>query len=58
MRILLYSKSLLRFELGYGKMENIIITKSLKRKLDDVVLHEQVENGTAVNNNLNANQID
>ncbi len=39
-------------------MENIIITKSLKRKLDDVVLHEQVENGTIVNNNSNANQID
>ncbi len=55
---MLYSKSLLRFELGYGKMENIIITKSLKRKLDDVVLHEQVENGTIVNNNSNANQID
>jgi hypothetical protein len=39
-------------------MENIIITRSLKRQLDWVVLHEQVENGTAINNNWSANQED
>ncbi len=39
-------------------MENKIITKSLKKQLDQVVLHEQVENGTFVNNNLNVNQVD
>jgi hypothetical protein len=39
-------------------MENIIITKSLKKQLNHVILHEQVENGTAINNNLNANQTD
>jgi hypothetical protein len=29
-------------------MENKIVTKSLKRQLDQVVLHEQVENGVAL----------
>jgi hypothetical protein len=33
-------------------MENIIIIRSLKKQLNQVVLHEQVENGTAINNNL------
>jgi len=33
-------------------MENKIITKSLKRQLDQVVLHEQVENGSIIINNL------
>jgi hypothetical protein len=39
-------------------MENKIVTKSLRRQLDQVVLHDQVENGTTINNNLIANQID
>jgi len=39
-------------------MENRIIIKSMKRQFYHVVLHEQVENGDVVNNNLNANQID
>jgi hypothetical protein len=39
-------------------MENQIVTKSLRRQLDQVLLHEQVENGVAINNNLNANQED
>jgi hypothetical protein len=39
-------------------MENIIITKSLKSQLDQVIVHEQVENGVAINNNLNEDQID
>ncbi len=39
-------------------MENKIVTKSLRRQLDQVVLHDQVENDTTINNNLIANQID
>jgi hypothetical protein len=35
-------------------MENIIVTRSLKGKLYQVVLHENVENGDAISNNLNA----
>jgi hypothetical protein len=38
--------------------EKKIITRSLKRQLGQVVWHEQVENGTTINNNLNANQVD
>ncbi len=41
-----------KFELGCGEMENIIIIRSLKKQLNQVVLHEQVENGAAINNNL------
>jgi hypothetical protein len=36
---------------------NKIVTKSLKNQLDHVIVHEQVENGTAINKNLSANQI-
>jgi hypothetical protein len=36
-------------------MENRIVTKSLKIQLEKVVLHEQVENGATISNNLNAN---
>jgi hypothetical protein len=39
-------------------MENKIIIKSSKRQLNQVVLHEQMENGIAINNNLSANQVD
>jgi hypothetical protein len=39
-------------------MENRIVTKSLRRQLDHVIKHEQVENGAAINKNLSANQID
>jgi hypothetical protein len=39
-------------------MENRIVTKSLKRKLNQVIIHEQVENGTTINSNLNVDQID
>jgi hypothetical protein len=38
-------------------MENIIVTRILRRQLDKVIVHEQVENGVAINNNLNVNQI-
>jgi hypothetical protein len=37
-------------------MENKIVTRSLKTKLDQVLLNEQVENGTTISNNLSANQ--
>jgi hypothetical protein len=57
-KILFPCKSLFKFELGCGDMENRIIIKSMKRQFYHVVLHEQVENGDVVNNNLNANQID
>jgi hypothetical protein len=49
---------LFKFELECGKIENKIVTRSLRRQLDHVVLHEQVENGIATSNNLNANQVD
>jgi hypothetical protein len=39
-------------------MENKIIIRSLKRQLDQVVLHEQVENAAAINKNLSADQVD
>jgi hypothetical protein len=39
-------------------MENIIITRSLKRQLNQVIVDEQVENGITINNNLSADQID
>jgi len=33
-------------------MENRNVTISLRRQLDQVVLHEQMENGTDISNNL------
>jgi hypothetical protein len=41
-----------KLELECGEMENKSVTKSLRRQLDQVLLHEQVENGVAINNNL------
>jgi hypothetical protein len=35
-------------------MENKIINRSMKGKLDKDVLHEQMENGVAIINNLSA----
>jgi len=49
---------LFRFELECGNLENIIITKSLKRQLNQVIVHEWMENGITINNNLSADQID
>jgi hypothetical protein len=48
---------LFKFELKCGEMENKIVTKSLRRQLDQVILHEQMENGTTVSNNLNVDQV-
>jgi hypothetical protein len=39
-------------------MENKIVTRSLKRQLDQVVWHEQVENGVTISNNLIVDQVD
>jgi hypothetical protein len=39
-------------------MENIIVTTTLRRQLNQVILHEQVENGVAISNNLSADQVD
>ncbi len=47
-----------KFELECGEMENKIVIKSLRRQVDQVLLHEQVENGVTINNNLNADQVD
>jgi histidinol dehydrogenase len=49
---------LFKFELGCGEMENRIVTRSLKKQLNQVVLHEQVENGIAISNNLSADHVD
>jgi hypothetical protein len=38
-------------------MENRIITISIKRQLDQVIIHQEVENGVAINNNLSAYQV-
>ncbi len=46
-----------KFELGSWKMENKIIIRSSRRQLDQVVLHEQVENGVAISNNLSVDQV-
>ncbi len=39
-------------------MENRIVTISLRRQLDQVIVHEQVKNGAAINKNLSVDQID
>jgi hypothetical protein len=39
-------------------MKYRIVSKSLKKQIDQVILHQQVENGTAINNNLSVDQID
>ncbi len=39
-------------------MENRIVIKILRKQLDHVIIHEQVENGIAIIKNLSANQID
>ncbi len=38
-------------------MENRIVSGSLKRQLNHVVLHEQMENGIAISNNLSVDQL-
>jgi hypothetical protein len=48
---------LFRFELECGEKENQIVTKSMKRQLDQVIIYEQVENGVAINKIVNTNQI-
>ncbi len=47
-----------KFELECGDMKTRFKTSSLRRQLDQVLLHEQEENGTAINNNLNVDQED
>ncbi len=58
MKILFLCINLFRIELECGEMENKIVTKSLRRQLDHVIPHEQVENGTIVHSNFNANHMD
>jgi hypothetical protein len=38
-------------------MENKFLITSLRNQLNQVVLHEQVENGITINNNLSADQL-
>jgi hypothetical protein len=38
-------------------MENIIVPTILNRQLNQVILHEQVENGATINSNFSPNQI-
>jgi hypothetical protein len=45
---------LFKIELKCGDMENKIVTRSLRRQLDLVIIHEQMENGTAINSNIKA----
>ncbi len=47
-----------KFEFERGEMENRIVIKILRKQLDHVIIHEQVENGIAIIKNLSANQID
>jgi hypothetical protein len=53
MRILFKCKSLFKFELECGEMENRIVNRSFRRQLNQVLSHEQVENGVTINSNLN-----
>jgi hypothetical protein len=46
------------FELECGEVENIIVTRNLRRQLHQVIVHEKVENGVAIYSNLSADQID
>jgi len=39
-------------------MENKIITESLEKQLNQVIIHEQVENGTTISMNLSIDKID
>ncbi len=39
-------------------MVSRIVIRSIRKQLDQVIIHEQVENGVAINKNLNAYQID
>jgi hypothetical protein len=39
-------------------MVNKIANRSLNKQLDEVIVHEQVENGVPINKNLNADHID
>jgi hypothetical protein len=39
-------------------MENKVVTISLRRQFDQVILHEQVENDATIHSNLSAHQED
>jgi hypothetical protein len=57
-KILFLCRDLFRIEFECGKMENKIVIRSLRRQLDHVILHEQVENGATINSNLSINHMD
>jgi hypothetical protein len=39
-------------------MENKIVTRSLRRQLDQVIVHKQMENGATINNKFSVDEID
>jgi hypothetical protein len=39
-------------------VENKIVTRSLKKQLDQVIIHEQVENDITINRNLSVDKIE
>ncbi len=39
-------------------MENRNVIKIMRRQIDQVIIHEQVENGVAINKNLSVDMID
>lgn len=47
-----------KLELECGEMEIRIITRSIRRQLDQVIIHQEVKNDVAINNNLSADQVD
>jgi hypothetical protein len=58
MVILFKCKSLFKLKLECGEMGNRIVNKSFRRKLNQVLLHEKMENGVTINNNLSVDKID
>jgi hypothetical protein len=45
------------FEVECGEIENRIIIRSFRRQLNQVILHEQVENGVAIHSKLGGSTI-
>ncbi len=58
MRILFLCRNLFRFELEHGKMENKIVSRSLRKQLNQITIHEQVENGVVINRKMQRRKFD
>jgi len=57
-KILFLFRNLFTIELECGETKNKIVIRSLRRQLDHVILHEQVENGATINSKLSADHMD